>query len=153
MELEGTATELIAGEAALRKAFGGLWRALEGDIAKRDNGLTRRDDEGNDMEDDEEDDDLRRREHDIPPIQKLFITPTAIPLPGSEPRTFLSTQSQAESLEWAMGGLRDLADDGKEYTLRLEEIRDGLGQARAIRTAVWRQARVEALEEMSGEVN
>lgn len=150
-ELEGTATELIAGEAALRKAFGRLWRALEGDIAKRDQVVSRAEDEGEEPEDDEDDEDPRTgRHHEIPPLQKLFITPASIPLPGPDPRTFLSPQSQVESLEWALGVLRELADDGKEYTLRLEDIRDGLGRAGAVRSTVWRECRVESLDEMMG---
>jgi len=149
-ELEGTATELIAGEAALRKAFGGLWRALEGDLTRREVDHTRLDDDGDDPEDDEDDEESGRggRHTEIPPLHKLFITPSPIPLTGTESRTVLPPQSQLESLEWALGVLRELADDGREYTSRLEEIRDGLGRARAVRAAVWRESRAEALGEM-----
>lgn len=226
-ELEGTATELVAGEAALRKAFGGLWRVLEGDvIGKRDaaayaaaNGagssssmrstvVPEDSPEDGAMDEDEgpgggpnggsgggggggitpliptlnglpplpigaDENDFevvtaggrrsgsaaaavaaralaRQQQHaqSLPPLHKLFVSPVSIPLPGPEPRTFLSPQSQIESLEWALGVLRELADDGKEYTSRLEEIRDGLGHAGAVRGAVWRECRVEALEEM-----
>lgn len=151
-ELEENATELIAGEAALRKAFGGLWRALEGDLTRRDVDHTRIDDDGDDPEDDEDDEESGRARHpEIPPLHKLFITPSPIPLTGAESRTVLSPQSQLESLEWALGVLRELADDGREYTSRLEEIRNGLDMASAVRAAVWRECRAEALEEMGGD--
>jgi len=82
-------------------------------------------------------------------VQKLFISPASVPLPGPEPRTFLAPKSQIESFQWALGVLRELADDGREYTGRLEQIRDGLGNAGGLRGAVWRECRVEALEEMA----
>ncbi|KAF8343927.1 uncharacterized protein EI90DRAFT_3114577 [Cantharellus anzutake] len=149
-ELSSTATELIAGEAGLRKAFGGLWRILEGDIYRNEIVHTDEDNGRSPGPEDDDNEESRRITH-LPPLHRLFVTPSDIPL-GPEPRTLLSPASQLESLEWAIGVLRELADDGKEYTSRLEEIRDGLGQSRAVRGAVWRECRIEAVDEMSGQV-
>lgn len=140
-ELEGTATELVAGEGALRKAFGGLWRALGGDLERpREVG----DDESEEVQ---REFDERER---IPPLHRLFISSTPISLPNTDPHAVLSAKSQVESLDWALGVLRELADDGREYTGRLEEIRDGLGRAGDVRDVVWKCVRSEALAEMEG---
>jgi len=147
-ELGSTATELVAGEAGLRKAFGRLWRVLEGDIYRHEIVQGQIDEDGShspELEDEDGGDSRRPTYH--PPLHRLFVTPSDIPL-GPEPRTLLSPSSQLESLEWAIGVLRELADDGKEYTSRLEEIRDGLGHARSVRGVVWRECRTEALDEM-----
>lgn len=169
LELEGTATELVAGEGALRKAFGGLWRALEGDLAdhvraedddrddgdhgtrtnsrstsptpgkNRENGNGHTNGNGNGT--------VNGLEEHAPPLHRLFISPASITLP-TDPRAVLIPQSQIDSLDWALGVLRELADDGREYTARLEEIRDGLGKAGEVRNVVWKAVREEAVEEM-----
>lgn len=161
VELGGTATELIEGEGALRRALGALWRALDVDGFRPpvdDRGGSRKDTPngtGNGDEDDDDDSSSFRQhmrngtsnDEELPPLHRLFITTQPIMLPGGEPRPLLP-QNQAESLEWSLGVLRELADDGREYTERLEEIREGLAQARAVRKAVWTACREAALDEM-----
>lgn len=175
--LQDTATELIAGEAATRKAFGALWRILQGDLQRRDRDHF---DSPEDEDDDAEDQDLDERERDVrmslrrsrrdpnlaevPPLSNLFVSPVpvalgsggnpSVPAPGSNGPTasgterFISPQSQLETFEWCLGVMRELADHGKEYLSRLEEIRNGLGEAGATRAAVWRACRKGALDEL-----
>lgn len=151
--LQDTATELIAGEASLRKAFGGLWRVLQGDLQRRDPADSQ--DEDSDENEGEENDvrgSLRRSRRDsnlaeIPPLSHLFVSPMPVALGGSE--RFISSQSQLETFEWCLGVMRELADHGKEYLSRLEEIRNGLGQAGAVRSSVWQAGRRTALDEMA----
>ncbi|KDQ20554.1 hypothetical protein BOTBODRAFT_26564 [Botryobasidium botryosum FD-172 SS1] len=162
VELGATATELIEGEGALRRALGALWKALDVDSfrapAEERNSSRRHTPNymGNgDNDEDEDDDSSSFRQHmrngmseeELPPLQRLFITTQPIMLPGGEPRPLLP-QNQVESLEWSLGVLRELADDGREYTDRLEEIREGLAQARAVRKVVWTACREAALDEM-----
>lgn len=154
ISLQDTATELIAGEAAMRKAFGGLWRILQGDLQQRDPDSQ---DEDGDEEGDEDDVrvSLRRSRRDptlpeIPPLADLFVSPIPVALGGASDR-YISSQSQLETFEWCLGVMRELADHGKEYLSRLEEIRNGLGEAGAVRSAVWQACRKTALDEMADE--
>ena len=158
--LQDTATELIAGEASMRKAFGGLWRILQGDL-QRPEGES--DEEVGEHEHDDEETvvdpaDVRaalkraRRgsalPQDIPPLAHLFVSPNPVALGGANDR-YISPQSQLETFEWCLGVMRELADHGKEYLGRLEEIRNGLGDARAVRGAVWTACRKTALDELA----
>ncbi len=63
----------------------------------------------------------------------------------------LSSVQQKDSFDWAVGALRDLADDAREYMERLEEVRDLTGRAEAIRDEVWKVVKERALEEMEEE--
>lgn len=167
--LQDTATELISGEAAMRKAFGGLWRVLQGDLQREpsDN-----EDEDEEEEESKEGEDkergkqslraslrLARRGSTLPqeiqPLAHLFVSPTPVSLGniggigGTGPsERLIPPPSQLETFEWCLGVLRELADHGKEYTARLEEIRNGLGQAGAVRSQVWGACRRAALEEI-----
>jgi hypothetical protein len=66
---------------------------------------------------------------------------------GSE-RSFVPVEAQLESLEKSLAALRELADDGREYVERLEEIRNGLGEMKAQRTLVWDVVRRKAVKEL-----
>lgn len=152
--LQDTATELVAGEAAMRKAFGGVWRILQGDLQRRE--PTDPQDECGE-EGDEDEDDVRvslrvsRRDPtppEIPPLADLFVSPVPVTLGGASDR-YISPQSQLETFEWCLGVMRELADHGKEYLSRLEEIRNGLGEAGAVRRAVWQACRKTAIDEMA----
>lgn len=172
--LQDTATELISGEAAMRKAFGGLWRVLQGDLQRRDRDTeSSESQEAERWEEEEGEEDVRdllRRSRpadtsqpEIPPLSHLFVTSMPVSLggapslqPPSSSNTLISDaverlispQSQLETFEWCIGVMRELADHGKEYLARLEEIRNGLGEAGAVRREVWGACRRGALEEL-----
>lgn len=153
--LQDTATELIAGEAAMRKAFGGLWRILQGELQRRDPADSQDEDGGEEGDEDDMRVSLRRWRRDptlpeIPPLADLFVSPVPVALGGASDR-YVSSQSQLETFEWCLGVMRELADHGKEYLSRLEEIRNGLGEAGAIRRSVWQACRKTALDEMADE--
>jgi hypothetical protein len=160
----------------MRKAFGALWRVLQGDLYRRQGDGRRADSEtaneeddtqpnglvanghGLVAEDDEEDDihaALQKTQHletserpDAPPLYNLFVSRAPVTLGGEH---YIDSNGQMETFEWCLGVMRELADDGKEYLGRLEEIRNGLGQASAVRASVWQASRQAALEEMTEE--
>src|SRR5258708_5705479 len=85
-ELGSTATELIAGEAGLRKAFGRLWRVLEGDIYRNEIVQGQIDEAGcHSPELEDEDVGDSQRPAYIPPLHLLFVPPHDIPLGPSPP--------------------------------------------------------------------
>ena len=55
---------------------------------------------------------------------------------------------QRDTLEKSLATLRELQDDGREYVERLEEIREGLGEARTQRDGVWELVRKKAIQEL-----
>ncbi|QRV86198.1 hypothetical protein RhiJN_14216 [Ceratobasidium sp. AG-Ba] len=163
-ELERTATELIEGESALRRALGSLFRAMdvEADEDKRrfalagkssalngipiQNGLAKPEPNG-----DIEDAEVSARALMLP-IHRRFITPHPVPLPPIyESNMLINQETQIETFEKSLAFLRELMDDGIEFTERLEEIREGLGTERAIRKGVWKGVRLRALQEMEAE--
>ncbi|KAG8908486.1 hypothetical protein FRB99_005844 [Tulasnella sp. 403] len=85
----------------------------------------------------------------LSPLRQLFISTTPVVV-GTEsgPQPTLHSASQLESFEWAIGVLRELADDAREYMERLEEVRELTGQAEAVRSEIWRVVREKALDEM-----
>lgn len=88
------------------------------------------------------------------PIHRRFITPHSVPLPPIyESNMLISQETQIETFEKSLAFLRELMDDGIEFTERLEEIREGLGTERAIRKGVWKGVRLRALQEMEAENN
>ncbi|CCO26111.1 hypothetical protein BN14_00128 [Rhizoctonia solani AG-1 IB] len=146
-ELERTASELIEGESALRRALGALFRAMDVE-ADQDrlrfalpkppgasttaNGEPKPEPNG-EMEDAEA---------------------SALPLPPIyESNMLINQETQIETFEKSLAFLRELMDDGTEFTERLEEIREGLGTERAIRKGTWKAVRLRALQEMEGETN
>ncbi|KAF8610819.1 hypothetical protein BDV93DRAFT_517914 [Ceratobasidium sp. AG-I] len=164
-ELERTATELVEGESALRRALGSLFRAMDveadedrqrfaqpnkGSAANGvgQNGLPKPEPNG-----DVEDAEVSARALMLP-IHRRFITPHPVPLPPIyESNMLISQETQIETFEKSLAFLRELMDDGIEFTERLEEIREGLGTERAIRKGVWKGVRLRALHEMEAENN
>ncbi|EIN13625.1 hypothetical protein PUNSTDRAFT_94812 [Punctularia strigosozonata HHB-11173 SS5] len=63
-------------------------------------------------------------------------------------RAFVPVEAQLESLEKSLAALHELADDGREYVERLEEIRNGLGEMKAQRAIVWDVIRSKAVKEL-----
>ncbi|KAF8311277.1 hypothetical protein DL93DRAFT_2083497 [Clavulina sp. PMI_390] len=177
--LQDTATELIAGEASTRKAFGSLWRVLQGNLQRRDPEAEEAGDGDEEYSEEREAEEreqeqidsqatVRRRRGDaslaeVQPLAKLFVSPVPIPLgafaalPGGIPATLapngpsqiVDPSRQLDTFEWCLGVLRELADHGKEYVSRLEELRNGLGEANATRSAVWTACRQTALDELT----
>lgn len=150
-ELEQSTNNLIEGEVVLKRALGRLWQVISEDPDERNSIhsiIPKREDE----EDEEQDDQARRvaRAPDLTPLpHKLFLL--AYPDTGTpvfEPSHFASSQTQLEMLEKSLATLRELQDDGREYVERLQEIRDGLGDARANRNTVWDFVRERAIAEL-----
>ncbi|KLO20514.1 hypothetical protein SCHPADRAFT_897793 [Schizopora paradoxa] len=149
-DLQQTTDNLIEGETTLKRALGRLWVVLgedhddAGDLAKR--------------EETDDDDAMLERDRGLasrlssdfsPSLQNLFLTQymngnTAI----FEPSQFGSPQMQLENLEKSLSALRELADDSREYSERLVEIREDLGDVRRQRDLVWKKVRENALEEL-----
>ena len=149
-DLQQTTDNLIEGETTLRRALGRLWVVLgedhddAGDLAKR--------------EETDDDDAMLERDRGLtsrlstdfsPSLQNLFLTQymngnTAI----FEPSQFGSPQMQLDNLEKSLRALRELADDSREYSERLVEIREDLGDVRRQRDLVWKKVRENALEEL-----
>lgn len=164
-ELERTASELIEGESALRRALGSLFRAMdvEADEDRRrfalpnkalTNGMPAQNGEPKpEPNGDVEDAEASARALMLP-IHRRFITPHPVPLPPIyESNMLINQDTQIETFEKSLAFLRELMDDGIEFTERLEEIREGLGTERAIRKGIWKAVRLRALQEMEGETN
>jgi hypothetical protein len=164
-ELERTASELIEGESALRRALGSLFRAMdvEADEDKRRfavpnkistiNGAPANGEPKLEPNGDIEDAEVSARALMLP-IYRRFITPHAVPLPPIyESNMLINQETQIETFDKSLAFLRELMDDGIEFTERLEEIREGLGTERAIRKGIWKAVRLRALQEMEGENN
>jgi hypothetical protein len=105
-------------------------------------------------EEEEEGDDVEHRlarAPDLtPPIHKLFLKPYTNGAVATS--HFSHPEMQQENLEKSLASLRELQDDGREYTERLEEIREGLGSVRAQRDGVWEMVRERAVEELQDAV-
>jgi len=150
-DLERATNGLIEGEATMKRAFGRLWQVISEDPDRQQIGDTivpKREDEDGDDEDENE----RRfaRAPDLTPAaHKLFLVsyPNEGP-PVFEPSHFAHPEMQQESLEKSLATFRELQDDGREYVERLEEIREGLGDVRAQRDAVWKMVRTNAVREL-----
>ncbi|KAF8758830.1 hypothetical protein RHS01_02721 [Rhizoctonia solani] len=141
-ELERTASELIEGESALRH---------RGSHSQTSRSSKRRAQAGT-----ERGDGRRRGVGSCTHASdsSTVYYPHAVPLPPIyESNMLINQETQIETFEKSLAFLRELMDDGTEFTERLEEIREGLGTERAIRKGVWKAVRVRALQEMEGEAN
>ena len=156
-ELEEVTNGLIEGEATLRRALGRLWQVIaeEGEETAKERTesatavVTKVEDE-EDGDREEMDGRERRvaRAPDLTPaIRRLFLNP-----PTNGGGYDGSGDAQVDGLEKAIGSLRELEDDGREYVERLEEIREGLGEVRDERNGVWGMVRQEVIEEMQEEM-
>ncbi|PCH33393.1 hypothetical protein WOLCODRAFT_93417 [Wolfiporia cocos MD-104 SS10] len=146
-ELETATNSLIEGETNLRRALGRLWQAMSEDpdeAAGRTPVVPKREDEGD--EEDEREERLARAPDLTPVVHKLFLSvdPDGTQ-PAPEKPHFVHPDVQ---LETSLATLRELQADGREYVERLEEIRDGLGDARMQRDGVWDLVRRKAIKEL-----
>jgi hypothetical protein len=151
-ELEEATNGLIEGEAALRRALGRLWQVMSEDPDEKSeqsklSPVPKREDvEG---EGSAQAESLGGYMPDLtPPPHKLFLSYPPGTTPPFEQSHFSSPESQIETLDKSMVALRELQEDGREYVERLEEIRDGLGDVRAHRNAIWDIVRERSVKEL-----
>lgn len=151
-ELENSTNGLIEGEATMRRALGRLWQVIseDPDRPREDPVIPKREEDDDGEPHHSTDGHTRRvaRAPDlIPSVHKLFMWSYA---PGqlTEPSHFATPEVQLDNLDRAMQSLRELQDDGREYSERLQEIREGLGEARAQRNGVWDLVRQRAVKEL-----
>lgn len=148
-ELENATNSLIEGEATVRRALGRLWQAMSEDPEQTLGSaivVPKREDEG---EEDENERRLARAPDLTPVIHKLFLPAMAdSATPTYDGAPFANPDIQLDSLEKSLASLRELQDDGREYVERLEEIRDGIGDARIQRNGVWDVVRKKAIAEL-----
>ncbi|ETW87544.1 hypothetical protein HETIRDRAFT_413857 [Heterobasidion irregulare TC 32-1] len=151
-DLERATNGLIEGEAKMKRAFGRLWKVLSEDPDRPKNGATvvpKREDEDEDADAQNRNAGRVARAPDLaPPTHKLFIMNYPNGPPVYEPSHFAIPQTQLDTLTKSLATLRELQDDGREYVERLEEIREGLGDVRAQRDAVWKMVRTNAVREL-----
>jgi hypothetical protein len=149
-ELEQATNGLIEGEATLKRALGRLWQVMsENPGKKKENALVPKREDEDDGDGDDQTRRMSRTPDMTPPTHKIFLS--AYP-PGvtanTESSNFVGPENQLSSLEKNIAILRELQDDGREYTERLEEIREGLGDVRAQRDVIWNMVRGRALKEL-----
>ncbi|KAJ7900013.1 hypothetical protein B0H14DRAFT_2671880 [Mycena olivaceomarginata] len=152
-ELEHATNGLIEGEGTMRKALGRLWQVIaeETDASSTPAVVPKQED---DAEDADELDDVAKRLSRAPDLtvaaHRLFLWSFANGggPPVYEHSHFASPETQLEGLEKSLSTLRELQDDGREYTERLEEIREGLGDVRIQRNGIWNFVRQKAVEEL-----
>jgi hypothetical protein len=149
-ELEHATNGLIEGEGTMRKALGRLWQVIseDTDLSTTASVVPKQEDE------DEELDEVAKRLARAPDLtvaaHRLFLWSYAN---GGEPLVhehshFASPETQLDGLEKSLSTLRELQDDGREYSERLEEIREGLGDVRVQRDGIWDFVREKAVEEL-----
>ena len=145
-ELEDSTNMLIEGETALRRALGRLWQVMSenpDEVGVRTSLVPKREDEA---EDNDADSRLARAPDLTPVVHKLFLSPNQESI--FENTQFSRAEMQLDKLEKSLSTLRELQDDGREYVERLEEIREGLGDARTQRDGVWELVRRKAIQEL-----
>ncbi|KAF8971516.1 hypothetical protein BDZ97DRAFT_1913989 [Flammula alnicola] len=152
-ELEHATNGLIEGETTMKRALGRLWQVMSEDPDTKTGDASvvpKREDE--DEEPDELDGQARRvaRAPDLTPsTHKIFLLSYPSEAPAShDPTHFAVPETQLNTLEKNLATLRELQDDGREYAERLQEIRDGLGDARAQRNIIWNLVRERAVKEL-----
>ena len=145
-ELEDSTNTLIEGESVLRRALGRLWQVISEDPDDAGVGASlvpKREDE----DEDEHDESRFARAPDLTPaVHKLFLSPNQESI--FENTQFSRAEMQRDTLKKSLATLRELQDDGREYVERLEEIREGLGEARSQRDGVWELVRKKAIQEL-----
>ncbi|KIJ68661.1 hypothetical protein HYDPIDRAFT_45899, partial [Hydnomerulius pinastri MD-312] len=151
-ELEHATNSLIEGEAIMKRALGRLWQVINEDPSKRhreEEVIPKREEADGNVDEDDLDSRFSRAPDLTPNAHKLFLAsyPDTGP-PVLDPSHFASPEMQQDTLEKSLATLRELQDDGREYVERLEEIREGLGDARSQRNIVWEMAREKGIKEM-----
>ncbi|KZT19389.1 hypothetical protein NEOLEDRAFT_1102312 [Neolentinus lepideus HHB14362 ss-1] len=153
-DLEQATNNLIQGEGDMRRALGRLWQVMSEDPDKRQNRVPLvPKPEPQDEPGDEDQDTMERRFSRAPDLTPashkiFFVSYTNGALPVSDPSYFAPPEMQLENLEKSLASLRELLDDGREYIERLEEIREGLGEVKNQRNAVWDMVRERAIKEL-----
>lgn len=167
-DLERVTNGLIEGEGHLKRALGRLWQVISEDpdrlkaqeaAAATDVVLKREDEEdeegpGADSAVLEKEKRIARAPDLTPVAHKLFIQFQDVDEGGQMQDLSALTTSRAptdvqmDALDNSLATLRELQDDGREYTERLEEIRELLGDVRAQRDTVWKVVRTNALGEL-----
>lgn len=153
-ELEHATNSLIEGEAVMRRALGRLWQVISEDPDKQldEERVIPKQEEQEDIADEEDEQERRiARAPDLTPTaHKLFLVSYSDnnSPPVVDPSQFASPEMQQDSLEKSLATLRELQDDGREYVERLQEIREGLGDTRALRNTIWEMVRERALKEL-----
>ncbi|KAJ7102240.1 hypothetical protein B0H15DRAFT_875557 [Mycena belliarum] len=165
-ELEHATNGLIEGEGTMRRALGRLWQVISEDRSGADPDAAggggggevvpkREEDDADDVDDGADGlDEVAKRVARAPDLavaaHRLFLWSFANGggPPVYEHSHFASPETQREGLEKSLATLRELQDDGREYTERLEEIREGLGDVRTQRDGVWTFVRERAVEEL-----
>lgn len=161
-DLQRATCNLIEGESDLKRALGRFWAVLA-DPPKppppppqqhqHTNGITTNGDvstKQEDPDDDDIDDDERAALRDdamYPQLDKIFVSSHDVTIMGHT----LDPRQQHEHLFKALGCLRDMQDDGREYVERLAELREGLGEICYQRQSIWNTVRERALKEMGSE--
>jgi hypothetical protein len=161
-ELEKSTNSSIEAAAVMKKALGRLWQALSEDpdrlgvnsasdstvVPKTEPELESMDPE--ELADLEQASRLARAPDLTPTIYKIFLaldnTPQGL-VPGLS-MSGLPIEAELENMQKGLAALREVQDDGREFVERLEEVRDGLGDARNQRNNVWDIVRRKALAEM-----
>ncbi|TBU39581.1 hypothetical protein BD309DRAFT_872013 [Dichomitus squalens] len=146
-ELEDSTNTLIEGETTLRRALGRLWQVMSenpDEVGVSTSLVPKREDE--EAEGNDADNRLARAPDLTPVVHKLFLSPNQESI--FDNTQFSRAEMQLETLEKSLSNLRELQDDGREYVERLEEIREGLGDARTQRDGVWELVRKKAIQEL-----
>jgi len=155
-ELEYATNSLIEGETSVRRALGRLWQVMseDPDLGVEDPSLVPKREEEEGDEQDERERRVTRAPDLTPTVYKIFLSATPNgSAPLYDPNQFTHPDMPLENLEKALANLRELQDDGREYVERLEEIREGLGDARAQRNGVWNLVRRKAIRELADEAS
>ncbi|EMD41659.1 hypothetical protein CERSUDRAFT_110234 [Gelatoporia subvermispora B] len=155
-ELEYATNSLIEGETSVRRALGRLWQVMseDPDLDVTDPSLVPKREEEEGDEQDERERRVARAPDLIPSVYKIFLSgPPNGSAPLYDPNVFTHPDMPLENLEKALANLRELQDDGREYVERLEEIREGLGDARTQRNGIWDLVRRKAIKELADEAS
>ncbi|KAL4069446.1 hypothetical protein J3A83DRAFT_4163415 [Scleroderma citrinum] len=151
-ELEHATNSLIEGEAVMKRALGRLWQVINDDPCKKceeEEVVPKREDADSNVDEDELNRTFSHAHDVVPSAHKLFLTSYLDNgSPPLGPSQFTAPEIQQDNLEKALATLRELQDDGREYVERLEEIREGLGEAHSQRSMVWEMVRERAIKEM-----
>jgi hypothetical protein len=147
-DLEQATNGLIEDETNLRKALGRLWQVISespDDSLRTASPAPKQENEDEKNQEDGQESLATRTPTLVPPVHKVFITSYPFPDPS---QIAPPLEAQMDVLNKALVILRELQDDGREYVERLQEIREGIGDAKAQRSNVWDMVRGRAIEEI-----
>ncbi|KAH7104103.1 hypothetical protein BKA62DRAFT_669746 [Auriculariales sp. MPI-PUGE-AT-0066] len=179
-DLQRASCNLIENEAELKRAFGRFWAVVSnppasiiqqqekdaqasqsltnGHAHTNGNGTSATEDGDSPNQEtfvkhEGEDDSTKlaatREDSAFPPPSRIFLVDQPSPTVNGHP---LPVREQLEHIDKALATLRDMQDDGREYTERLIELREGLGDLGYQRHSIWNVVRERALKEMALEL-